>query len=77
MVRYPELLTGTRIMPLANGAHARHLTMLCRDNELGDIPLKMSEYCRSIYGEKIVPQLTEIAPWLDRQAYPINEMPLI
>ena len=77
MVRYPELLAGTRVMPLANGVHARHLTMLCRDNELGDLPQKISAHCRSIYSEEIVPQLSSIAPWLDKQAYSINKMPLI
>lgn len=77
MVRYPELLRGTRVMQLANGANARHLTMLCRPNELGAVPEKVATLCRSIYGDDIVPQLIEIAPWLEQQAYAIEEMPAI
>ena len=77
MVRYPELLRGTRVMQLANGANARHLTMLCRPNELGAVPEKVANLCRSIYGDDIVPQLIEIAPWLEQQAYAIEEMPAI
>ena len=77
MVRYPELLRGTRVMQLANGANARHLTMLCRPNELGAVPEKVATLCRSIYGDDIVPKLIEIAPWLEQQAYAIEEMPAI
>ena len=77
MVRYPELLRGTRVMQLANGANARHLTMLCRPNELGAVPEKVANLCRSTYGDDIVPQLIEIAPWLEQQAYAIEEMPAI
>ena len=77
LVRYPELLRGTRVMQLANGANARHLTMLCRPNELGAVPEKVATLCRSIYGDDIVPKLIEIAPWLEQQAYAIEEMPAI
>jgi DNA-binding transcriptional LysR family regulator len=77
MVRYPELLQGVRVMQLANGANARHLTMLCRPNELGDVPDKVAAICRSIYDDEIIPQLIQIVPWLEQQAYAIEEMPAI
>jgi DNA-binding transcriptional LysR family regulator len=77
LVRYPELLKGTRVMQLANGANARHLTMLCRQNELGTVPDKIAAICRTIYRDEIVSQLIEIAPWLEQQAYAIEEMPAI
>ncbi|MBT5388693.1 MAG: LysR family transcriptional regulator [Porticoccaceae bacterium] len=77
MVRYPELLKGCRVMQLARGSNARHLTMLCRQNELGAVPDKVAGICRTIYSDEIVPQLIEIAPWLEQQAYSITEMPAI
>ena len=77
MVRYPELLKGVRVLQLAKSTNARHLTMLCRPNELGDVPDKVAAMCRSIYRDEIVPQLIQIAPWLEQQAYAIHEMPAI
>jgi hypothetical protein len=77
MVRYPELLKGVRVLQLARGTNARHLTMLCRPNELGDVPDKVAAMCRSICRDEIVPQLIQIAPWLEQQAYAIKEMPAI
>ena len=77
LVRYPELLKGSQVMPLTNGANARHLTLVCRNNELGDWPAKIASICRAIYTNDIVTQMKEIAPWLEQQAYSITEMPAI
>ena len=77
LVRYPELLKGSQVMPLTNGANARHLTLVCRNNELGDWPAKIASICRAIYTNDIVAQMKEIAPWLEQQAYSITEMPAI
>ena len=77
LVRYPELLKGSQVMPLTNGANARHLTLVCRNNELGDWPTKIASICRSIYTNDIVAQMKKIAPWLEQQAYSITEMPAI
>jgi DNA-binding transcriptional LysR family regulator len=77
IVRYPELLNEVDIMPLANGNHARYLTLLSRPDELGKLPQLTAEICRSLYSNEIVPQLEQIAPWLKQQAYPLKEMPAI
>jgi DNA-binding transcriptional LysR family regulator len=77
LVRYPELLNGCCVLQLANGANARHLTMLCRQNELASLPEQIAGICRSIYSDEIVPQLIDIAPWLEQQACAITEMPPI
>ena len=77
MVRYPELLKGVKVMQLANGANARYLTLVCRTDELGELPQMAAEICRTIYADEIIPQLLDIAPWLGRHACPITEMPLI
>ncbi len=77
MVRYPNLLEDCRVLQLANGANARYLTMLCRQKELGTLPDQIADICRAIYSDEIVPQLNQIAPWLDQQAYAITETPSI
>lgn len=77
LVRYPELLRGINVMPLANGANARYLTLLSRHNELGELPQKIAQICRDIYASDIVPELKKIAPWFDQGAYSIDEMPAI
>lgn len=77
LVRYPELLRGTSVMPLANGANARYLTLLCRNNELGELPQNIAQVCRDIYTNDIVTELGKIAPWFDQDAYAISEMPAI
>jgi hypothetical protein len=76
-VRYPELLENIRVMQLANGNHARYLTLLSRPDELGELPRVSAEICRTLYREEIVPQLIGIAPWLGNQAFSITEMPTI
>jgi DNA-binding transcriptional LysR family regulator len=77
LVRYPELLKGSQVMHITNGANARHLTLVCRNNELGDWPAKIASICRAIYTNDIVTQMKKIAPWLEQQAYAITEMPAI
>jgi DNA-binding transcriptional LysR family regulator len=77
MVRYPELLDGVEVMPLANGNHARYLSLLSRPDELGKLPQLTAEICRSLYSNEIVPQLEKIAPWLKHQAYSIDKVPTI
>tara|TARA_B110000003_G_scaffold65568_1_gene66345 strand:- start:6819 stop:7796 length:978 start_codon:yes stop_codon:yes gene_type:complete len=77
LVRYPELLEGTQVISLTKGANARYLSLVYRNNELGDWPAKIADICRSIYTDDIVIQMAEIAPWLDQQAFSINELPAI
>lgn len=77
IVRYPELLNNIRVMQLDNGNHARSLTLLCRPDELGKLPVLSADICRSLYRDEIVPQLLTIAPWLGKQAFTMTKMPAI
>lgn len=77
LVRYPELLEGTKVISLTKGANARYLSLVYRNNELGDWPAKIADICRSIYTDDIVTKMAEISPWLDQQAFSINELPAI
>ena len=77
LVRYPELLEGTKVISLTKGANARYLSLVYRNNELGDWPAKIADICRSIYTDDIVTQMADISPWLDQQAFSINELPAI
>lgn len=77
LIRHPNLLQGTRIMPLVNGVNARYLSLLCHSNELGNLPEKVAKICQDIYVNDLIPKLTKIAPWFDKQAYTISEIPII
>ncbi len=77
LLRYPELLEGTWVLPLANGANARYLSLLCRDGELGELPENVVKICKDIYTSNFIPKLTNIAPWLSKQSHIISELPII
>lgn len=77
LIRHPELLRGTRIMPMVHGANARYLSLLCHSGELGNLPEKVARICQNIYATDLVPKLNKLAPWFDEQAYTINELPAI
>ena len=77
LIRHPELLHGSKVLPLADGAHARHLSLLCHSGELGDLPKKVASICQDIYTTDLIPKLTRLAPWFDEQAYTITELPII
>lgn len=77
LIRYPELLQGVRVHPLSNGSNARYLHMIFRRNEMGAFPERLAQVCRTIYSEELVPQMTQIAPWLAESAYAVKESPLL
>ena len=77
IIPHQELLQGMRILPLAIGANARYLSLLCHEGELGTLPEKVAHICRDIYATDLVPQLKKIAPWFGEQAYTVSELPLI
>jgi DNA-binding transcriptional LysR family regulator len=77
IAHYPKLLEGTRVTPLANGAHARYISMLCHRNQLGELPATIATIARDICNKELLPALRRIAPWLDRQSYVLSELPII
>lgn len=74
---YPDLLQEIQVIPLSKGANSRYLTLICRNNELGDWPAKIAEICRAIYDQDTVVKMERVASWLPEQAYSITEMPAI
>lgn len=74
LIRHPELLRGTEIVSLSNGANARQLSLLCHHGELGDLPGMLAHICQDIYRNDLIPKLTKIAPWFSDQAYTIDEL---
>jgi len=77
LIRHPELLHGSKILPLADGVHARHLSLLCHRGELGKLPEKVARICQDIYATDLIPKLNKLAPWFDEQAYTVSELPII
>ncbi len=77
LIRHPELLQGSKILPLVNGANARYLSLLCHSGELGNLPEKVARICQDIYTTDLAPKLNKLASWFDEQAYTITELPAI
>jgi len=72
LIRHPELLHGTKVLPLADGANARHLSLLCHRGQLGKLPEKVARICQDIYTTDLIPKLNNLAPWFEEQAYTIT-----
>ena len=77
IILHPELLEGVTVLPLANGANARYLSLLCHPGELGNLPVRFAHICQDIYTSDLIPKLNSIAPWFGEQAYTIKEVPVI
>ncbi len=77
LIRHSELLQGMRILPLADGANARYLSLYCHRGELGDLPRNVARICQEIYTTDLIPKLTRLEPWFEQQAYTITELPII
>ena len=77
LVRYPNLLTGLRIINLNEGSHARYITQLSRKNELGELPEKFAKIARQLFKKDVIPKLENISPWLSEQAFTIDKLPVV
>ncbi len=77
IAHYPKLLDGMRVISLANGAHARYISMFCHRHEFGELPQTIATISRGICSKELLPALRRIAPWLDQQSYVLSELPLI
>lgn len=76
-MRYPRLLKGVKVMPLAKGANARYISVVSRKDEFDALAEKISGHCREVYEWKLAQELFELVPWLKEQAYSITKMPMI
>lgn len=47
----------------------RNLTLVCRHNELGNLPHILAEDSRQIINERFFPQIRDALPWLDTELY--------
>ncbi len=77
IAQHQSLLEGVRVMPLANSANARYLSVLARHNELGSIPEKVAVACRAICEQEIIPGVLDGVPWLQGHMRAIDELPII
>lgn len=75
LLQNPALLQGVKILPIDQGNHARYICLLSRRGEFGDLPQQVVQICQEIYTQQLVPQLPASAPWLQDQAYAIDELP--
>ncbi|MEH6443798.1 MAG: LysR family transcriptional regulator [Oceanospirillaceae bacterium] len=75
LLQNPVLLEGMSILPIEPGSHARYIFVLARREELGELPQQVTQICREIFDQQLVPQLTEREPWLKQEAYSVEDFP--
>ncbi len=75
LLQNPALLQGVQVLPIESGNHARYICLLSRRGEFGELPRQVTQICQDIYTQQLVPKLPTTAPWLQDQAYAIDELP--
>ena len=69
----PELLGGLRLEPMPRGRFARHVQVVARSGELGDIPQQIAELSTQHLSTVTFPPLIAKYPWLKEQiAWPFE-----
>lgn len=77
IARHRDMLDNVKLVPVANSANARYLSLLARKGELGDIPVRVAAVCRLLCDQEIMPRIIAMAPWLKGQVHSISELPPI
>ncbi len=67
LLEKPSLIDEVQIHPITKGAFNRHFDLLGREDNLGDIPLKLALEARRILKEDCLPVLCERVPWLEEK----------
>ncbi len=76
LLQQPQLLAGVRVVILDQiGASARHMTLVAREQELGEVPALLAQSCRDLYEQNIVPQMRQFVPTLQHHACAVDELP--
>lgn len=75
LLQNPKLVEGVSVLPITPGSHARYIFLLARREELGSLPLEVTQICRDIYDQLLVPQLSEQLSWLPEEAYSVEDFP--
>lgn len=75
LLQNPMLLEGVSILPIEPGSHARYIFVLARREELGELPLQVTQICREIFDKQLVPQISENEPWLEQEAFSVDSFP--
>ncbi len=73
VIQHPELLDKIELCPLAQGSHARYLSLMARHNEIGETPSIVATICRDIFTDNVVPKILARMPWLEGQAIAVTD----
>ena len=65
LLQRPSLIDQLKIAPIKRGGFYRHISLVARQNNLGEVPGVLAEECRAILQEEILPELIVRVPWLD------------
>jgi DNA-binding transcriptional LysR family regulator len=64
LFQVPGIFEEVSIQPIVRGKFGRRMTMVAREQILGNAPRVLVEECRAILAEEVFPDLIEKLPWL-------------
>ena len=64
LLQAPNQIPNLRLFSPPKGAFQRHIYLVSRAGQLGDIPDRIAKASRSIIRQKLLPQVGEMADWL-------------
>lgn len=60
----PDLMDQIEIVPITRGAFGRRMILIAREGSLGTAPEIVTNECRAILEEEVIPTITGKLPWL-------------
>lgn len=67
LLEMPNLLDEVQIHPITKGAFSRHFDLLCREDNLGDVPEKIATESSRLLKDVCLPVLYDKVPWLEEK----------
>lgn len=61
----PALLNEVEVRPIGRGSFGRRMTLIAREGLLGSVPKIVTNECRAILSEEIIPAIVEKFGWLE------------
>ncbi len=71
----PDLINHVRPLPMQRGRFARHVQVVCRAGELGDLPRTVAALATQVLKEETFPPLIAAYPWFaDQLIWPATDV---
>lgn len=60
----PGVLDELEVRPIGRGSFGRHMTLIARNGALGTAPEVITNECRAIVTDEVIPEIAAKVPWL-------------